>query len=123
MLLKPMADDNISRPASWWLSLALRPYPNLRVMMPMSAFDFGTLGAYLIGIPTRIVALLNGVVGTLTKVQSVQMAGVVCLLVGGLFYLSLPAMQAEDRDAPVVNICVALALLVFAVSLLRRKGR
>ena len=95
-------------------------------MTPMFASDFGNLGAYVLGVPALVVALLIGVVGAVMRVQSVQVvAGIVCLLVAGVFYWTLSAAKADDRDftVSVITISVALGLLVLAVSFLRRKKR
>jgi len=92
----------------------------------MFATDFGDLGAYILGVPALVVALLVAIVGAITRIQSIQVvAGVACLIVGGFFYSALSAAKADQRDftVSVIEICVALGLLVFAVSFLRRKKR
>jgi len=95
-------------------------------MTPIFASDFGNLGAYVLGVPALVVALLVGVVGAVMRVQSVQVvAGIVCLFVAGFFYWSLSAARADDRDFTilVITISVALGLVVLAVSFLRKKKR
>lgn len=95
-------------------------------MTPIFASDFGNLGAYVLGVPALVVALLVGVIGAVMRAQSVQVAaGIVCLLIAGFFYWSLSAAKADDRDftLSVVAFSVALGLLVFVVSFLRRKKK
>ncbi len=90
----------------------------------MFASNFGNLGAYVIGAPVLLVALLLGIIGACLRIRAVQIvAGITCLLVAAFFYWSLKWAGSDDRDFTIlaIEISVALGLVMVAVSFLLRK--
>lgn len=67
-------------------------------MQPILASNFGNLGAFVLGVPALGLALLIGVPSVIFRVRALAVVcGVVCLLVGGLFLLSLSMAVEADR--------------------------
>jgi len=85
---------------------------------------FGGLGVFVFGVPALGVALVAGVVGAIIRAQLVQIiACVVCLIIGALFYWSLPAARNDFKDLTLLafSTSVGLGFFILGVSVVRRK--
>lgn len=88
-------------------------------MHPILASDFGNLGAFLLGVPALGLALLIGIPSRIFRVGFLTvLCGVVCLLAGGLFFLSLPAARPGDRW---ITVIFGLGSVVAGVVLMKAK--
>ena len=91
-------------------------------MHPILASDFGNFGTFLIGMPALLFALLIGTLSVVLRFHPMAVvSGVVCMLAGTFFLLSLPTARNRDQ-AVTLGIGVAAVLAGLLLIFIRRKN-